>query len=325
MRKTIFILTFFIITGAFSQEKKLGKGELKYYKELIKHFKSKSINKDSIDWEYFEKKVLTKALVSRNSAIKTALTLNGESHSFYYRIDNKTKIYGNFESKSFLGERKKINDIKIENTGFIKINHFVSSKVSLKETIEKSKFYINKNIKNIKSNDSEKLKCWIIDLRNNGGGSMWPMIVSLTPFLKEGNIGYTVKGKKETNWRKMNGEIFYGKRNKTKKYLGKPFDYSLKNPEIKVAVLINEWTASSAEATAIALMSNSNVKFFGTKTFGYPSNNTSIKMKSGDYLHLTTGFWKNYLGIKISNSIKPNEIANSEKDLVEKITNWINE
>lgn len=154
---------------------------------------------------------------------------------------------------------------------------------------------------------------------------MWPMIISLTPFLKEGNIGYTIKGKKETNWRKVNGEILYGTRNKTKKYLGKTFNYSLKNPRVKVAVLINEWTASSAEATAIAVMSNSNVKFFGTKTLGYPSNNTSIKMKNGDYLHLTTGFWKNHLGNKISKSIIPDEIANSEKDLIEKITNWINE
>jgi C-terminal processing protease CtpA/Prc len=323
MRKTIFILTFFIIISAFSQEKKLGKSELKYYKELIKHFRSKSINKDSIDWENFEKKILKKALISRDSAIKTALTINGESHSFYYKLDNKIRIYGNFESKPFLGKRKKINDIKIENSGYIKINHFISSKTSLKETIERSKIYINKNIENIKSNDSENLKCWIIDLRNNGGGQMWPMIISLTPFLKEGNIGYTVKGKKETNWRKVNGEILYGKRNKTKKYLGKPFNYSLKNPRMKVAVLINEWTTSSAEATAIAVLSNSNVKFFGTKTFGYTSNNTSIKMKNGDYLHLTTGFWKNYNGKKFKDGIIPDFESCNEKELKESLKNWI--
>jgi len=325
MKKLVFITIILTTITSYSQVKKLEKSELKFQKELIKHFKSKSVNNKSIDWEKFEKKVIEKAFISRDFAIKMALTLNGEKHSFYYRKDNKTRIFGDFKEKPLIKKRKKINEINIENTAYLKINPFVSSKVSLKETIEKSKIYITENIDNIKTNDYKGLKCWIIDLRNNGGGNMWPMLVSLTPFLNVGNIGYTVKEKKETIWRKENGELFYGKRNKTKKYLGQPFNYSLKNSGIKVAVLINEWTASSAEATAIALMSNSNVKFFGTKTFGYSSNNTSIEMKNGDFLHLTTGFWKNYKGKKISESIKPNEISSSEKELVEKIAEWLNE
>lgn len=316
MKKTILLIILYLLSLdlSFSQEK-ISNKDLKFYKELIKEFKKNSINKDSINWVLFEKKVLEKSKISKDSAIIEALSLNGESHSRYFKIDTKSSLYGKLQSKNIFQD--------FEKTGYIKIDYFTQSKTSLKETITKARKYINKRIKAIKLQDQKELNCWIIDLRNNGGGDMWPMIISLTPFLNNGILGYTVNKEKENIWRKENSEIYYKNINKTKKYLEKPFDYKLKNNNIKIAVLINNRTVSSAEATAIALTNNENVKFFGTKTFGYTTNNTSIEMKNGDFLILTTGFWKNYNGKKFKDGIIPDFESCNEKELKESLKNWI--
>ncbi|WP_262709582.1 S41 family peptidase [Pontimicrobium aquaticum] len=208
----------------------------------------------------------------------------------------------------------------------MKINTFTASRTSLKETISKAKIYINKRIEAITSQDQKSLKAWVIDLRNNSGGDMWPMIISLTPFLKDGVLGYTIKNDKENIWKKENGLIYYKGINKTKKYLGKDksLDYNLKNKNLKIAVLVNERTSSSGEATAIALMNNQNIKFFGTKSRGLTTNNTSIKMKNGDFLVLTTGIWKNFKREEFKTGIIPDFESANEQELKKNIENWIN-
>ena len=50
----------------------------------------------------------------------------------------------------------------------------------------------------IKSLDSNyNIKYWIIDLRENWGGDMYPMIAGLAPIIGEGTYGYFVLPKKE--------------------------------------------------------------------------------------------------------------------------------
>lgn len=316
---TFLVLIYFLnLNLLFSQEENINNEDLKFYKELIKHFKKNSLNKDSIDWESFEKKVMGKAKISRDSAIIKALSLNGEEHSSYFKKEQQTSLYGQYKSKTLIES--------INNIGYIKINSFRASRNSLKETISKAKIYINKRIETIKSQDKDNLKGWVIDLRNNSGGDMWPMIISLTPFLKDGVLGYTIKNEKENIWKKENDLIYYKSINKTKKYLGKDksLGYNLKNENLKIAILVNERTSSSGEATAIALMNNQNVKFFGTKSFGYTTNNTSIEMKNGDFLVLTTGIWKNFKREEFKTGIIPDFESANEQELKKNIENWIN-
>ncbi|TJY36115.1 hypothetical protein [Pontimicrobium aquaticum] len=101
MKKVILLTLMFFLNSnlIFSQEQKLNSEDLKFYKELIKHFKKNSLNKDSIDWELFESKVLEKAKISRDSAIVKALSINGEEHSSYFKKNLKLLCTANINQK----------------------------------------------------------------------------------------------------------------------------------------------------------------------------------------------------------------------------------
>ena len=49
----------------------------------------------------------------------------------------------------------------------------------------------------IKEIDNNNLKGWIIDLRNNTGGNMWPMLLGIGPIIGDGTAGYFVNDKKD--------------------------------------------------------------------------------------------------------------------------------
>ncbi|MGN5246948.1 S41 family peptidase (plasmid) [Lactiplantibacillus plantarum] len=56
---------------------------------------------------------------------------------------------------------------------------------------------------------------------------------------------------------------------------------------IPVAVILNRWTASSGELTALALENNPNVKTFGGNSAGYTSINDTYTMYNGAQVNIT--------------------------------------
>lgn len=310
----------FIYQKSHSQNNILTRDDEKSIKQMINKFERFSINKDSINWDLFEEKVWQSAKISKDSAVITALILNGEKHSSYYDQNSKSYLYGKLSEKY---KYEKVLPLKKqEDVGYVNIETFINSRNSLDKTLEKGAKYINENIKKIKEQDSKKLKGWIIDLRKNQGGNMWPMLVSLTPFLEDGILGYFFVDKKLNEWRKKENQIFDGLVNKTNKFIGHPVNYKLKNDNLKIAVLINGNTASSGEATAIALINNPNVKFFGTKSAGYTTSNKSISLKNDDLLILTSGVMTDYSQKKYWNGIKPKITISNNSDLVKEIMDW---
>ena len=97
--------------------------------------------------------------------------------------------------------------------------------------------------------DRDGLIGWIVDLRSNGGGNMWPMIAGLGPILGEGPLGYFIGPTgTETLWEYRNGASTSG--GTTISTVSPP--YVLKRQQPRVAVLSDVGVASSGEATLIA-------------------------------------------------------------------------
>jgi hypothetical protein len=70
---------------------------------------------------------------------------------------------------------------------------------------------------------------WIIDLRGNGGGNMWPMLAGIGFVLGEGNLGYFVDGKSiEVAWRYQDGALYAQNTNQNEFSLDPP----LKLPQL---------------------------------------------------------------------------------------------
>ena len=64
--------------------------------------------------------------------------------------------------------------------------------------------------KQIRKLDTEKMiKGWVVDLRQNTGGNMWPMLAGLNALMKDGTVGYFVYPitNDKIGWKSKNGVI----------------------------------------------------------------------------------------------------------------------
>ena len=119
----------------------------------------------------------------------------------------------------------------------------------------------------------------ILDLRDNFGGNMYPMIAAISPLLPEGII-LSFKARART----VPISLEYVVR-----------DAGLNSASIKkfpastpVAILTNDWTASSGEATLLCFRGLEKVKTFGVPTAGYASANIVERLADGYQLLITT-------------------------------------
>jgi len=112
---------------------------------------------------------------------------------------------------------------------------------------------------------------WVIDLRSNGGGNMWPMLAGLHPFLGDGALGFFVArdGSRSVPWkaRLPNGVSLV--------------DELRGLNALPVAVLYGPNTASSGEAVAVAFIGRQNTRTFGVSTAGFANGNENLRLADG--------------------------------------------
>ena len=119
----------------------------------------------------------------------------------------------------------------------------------------------------------------ILDLRDNTGGNMYPMISSVSPLIPDGII-LKFKSRKFT----MPIPLDYV----TKSYRlssGSNGKFSSSTP---VAVLTNGNTASSGEATLLSFRGLDNAKSFGSPSAGYASGNVTHTLADGYKIAITS-------------------------------------
>jgi C-terminal processing protease CtpA/Prc len=116
---------------------------------------------------------------------------------------------------------------------------------------------------------------WVVDLRLNGGGNMWPMLAGLQPFLGNGPLGY-FQGADSVNGMPWRAGLGYA-----------PSPASLASLDTApVAVLTGPLTGSSGEAVTIAFRGRPRTRSFGLPTAGLANANMSALLPDGGMLSL---------------------------------------
>lgn len=123
----------------------------------------------------------------------------------------------------------------------------------------------------------------IIDLQHNTGGDMGPMVAAVSPFLEDGEVlSFDVHGMRQAVTID-NGTITGGGSTVT---VNNPF----KVTGIPVAILQDELTASSGEATLLTFRGLDYIRTFGKDSAGYCSCNNTRKLYDGSIILLTIGY-----------------------------------
>jgi len=150
---------------------------------------------------------------------------------------------------------------------------------------------------------------WIVDLRGNVGGNMWPMLGGIGPLIGEGdNLGGFTDSVHHSTWEYREGvaaEIEDGKATPYPTVAGTPYRIS---GTPRVAVLIDRSTGSSGEAIAIAFRGRSKTRFFGEHTQGSSTANQTITLPDGASMWLTVGIDADRNGKEYLNGLAPDEV-----------------
>ncbi|MGK3200755.1 S41 family peptidase [Amycolatopsis sp. MEPSY49] len=121
---------------------------------------------------------------------------------------------------------------------------------------------------------------WIIDLRTNTGGTMFPMLTVLAPLLGDGPAGsFVTPGGERTPWEIHDGQFWLAGRSMS----ARPNPVRL--PRRPIAVLTSGNTTSSGEASLVALRGLS--RSFGAATAGFATGNDVVDLGGGIRLLLT--------------------------------------
>lgn len=135
---------------------------------------------------------------------------------------------------------------------------------------------------------SAKIKAWIIDLRINTGGNMYPILLGLKEFIGSHNIVFggfrNSKGVSTGQWEIKNGKMLIDGIE-----LLRPA--KLKSPikeDIPIVILTSCYTASAGEMTAISLIGRKNTHIVGEPTADYTTAVQGFAINKDAGLNLST-------------------------------------
>jgi hypothetical protein len=150
---------------------------------------------------------------------------------------------------------------------------------------------------------------WIVDIRGNTGGNMWPMLAGLGPVVGPGRLGAFVEASGDRRpWFYDDGRagvVFLGGWFKIGAAEVEAPPHRLDPPHPPVAVLTDGRTASSGEAVAVAFRGRPNTRSFGASTMGKTTGNQAVRLPDGARLFVTAAVYADRTGRVYGGSLAP--------------------
>ena len=242
-----------------------------YVEKAVQFMDSQGIYSDSDEWKAVREETLGKAasLGSYEEAypiIEDALKAAGGKHS-------KLIEPGSMSDSTEAPEMPEC-EMRTDGIMLIRLPEFSGD--------SKTGAEYAKTVNDALRSSANDIKGVIIDLRGNTGGDMGPMVAAVSPLLDDGELlNFGVKGTLRSVTLK-DGCVSGGGSTVT-------IDDPFKLKGIPVAILQDDMTASSGEATLLCFRGLDYAKSFGTASAGYCSCNNVIKLYDGAQMLLTMG------------------------------------
>lgn len=136
---------------------------------------------------------------------------------------------------------------------------------------------------------AQQPSAWVIDLRFNGGGNIWPMLLGFQPLLGDGVLTTSVIDGVIVSRAGLQADAAWLERGGTRsvQLSIEPATHSLASrgdASTPIAVLIGPWTMSSGELLALAFRGRA--RFFGAPTAGLTTGNDHFFLSDGSVLNL---------------------------------------
>lgn len=134
---------------------------------------------------------------------------------------------------------------------------------------------------------------WIVDLRANIGGGIWPVLAVAAPLLPEGVLGHFLlpDGRVQT-WSARGGRIKLDRKTMARGRIRgtRGADRTHGTPEdlTPIAVLTSRHTSSAGEAVALAFRAQPRAQLIGSPTAGMTTGNRTHVLRDGTRLRISS-------------------------------------
>lgn len=303
--------------------RKASKLAIKYISAACDTIQKHSLVKDSVNMPALKQialKIAGNALTYRDCYLAVNYLLEslrpyGDEHSFFMTPEEVK----NLESGGSLVSKIENPSHKIiDSCGYIFVPPFHGTNMELKlryaDSLQMAIRYLNK----------AGIKGWIIDLRENTGGDMEPMIMGLGPLFSSVKLGSLVDiNNQYDDWNYKDGKYFW-----STGYSSKVLQEIKPYKKLPIAVLISNKTGSSGETVVISFIGNEKTKSFGKATWGLTTGNGSFDLMDGANIHLASTVMADNTGKKYYGPIQPDYLieenpASSKDAVIEKAVDWI--
>ncbi|MEU3516085.1 S41 family peptidase [Streptomyces sp. NPDC006654] len=268
-----------------------------YLSKALSIMEEHSLRRRQVDWKDVRSRAYEQAHAARTpadtyGAIGAALRSLGDSHSTFWEPEQAKENLG-----SPAGNLEGPQGRSLENgIGYISLPGVQGSHKTYDE-------YVRQGRDDVTKADRAEPCGWVVDLRSDTGGNMWPMLAVVGPVLGDGRVGMFVgaDGMKSV-WSIRNGAPYEG-RDPAGWGAGRPLTRSLP----PVAVLTGRRTASAGEAVVVAFKGRPDTRSFGEQTYGVPTGNKSYRLSDGAMLFLTEAKDADRTGRTYDAAVQPDE------------------
>ena len=139
---------------------------------------------------------------------------------------------------------------------------------------------------------------WIVDLRDNDGGNVFPMLAALKPFLGDEPLGANVGPDGPTEPRRAGRNVDV-----------EPSTQLRRLENAWAAVLVGARTNSAGEGVTLAFRGRPRTRIFGQATAGRTTANTAITLPDGSGLALAVAVMADRTGRIYGGRIEPDELV----------------
>jgi hypothetical protein len=288
-----------------------------YLSAVVQTMRDNSINRLTIDWTSFTNQVTQRGagaqtIVDTYPAISLALGLLNDHHSYFVPPAGVTARPTNASAYNCTTSAVP-NAAVPDDVGYVRIGAFSDA------TPGADVAFANAIQAQIRGADRSGLVGWIVDLRGNGGGNMWPMVAGVGSVLGEGVLGFFVDPTGATStWTYQNGVAANG---------GVPnshvtASYVLLHPAPRVAVLTDRGVASSGEAVTVAFRGRPQTRSFGSATCGLSTSIRGFTLSDGAVLGLNTSVDADRNRVSYGDVIQPDEGVAGDGEVVQRAIAW---
>jgi len=286
-----------------------------YLNQVLQILRTNHLDRATIDWTGLEAQArATAAGITQISDLKPALQVVfdrlGEPHSFLEMADGtliaaqaQLDCPGSWADPGTLPA----------DVGYVRITGNFRSPLSRSQLAEAI-------LVDIRAQDHDGLVGWVVDLRSNSGGDVWPMLAGIGVLLGESVAGYVVPPVGlNIDWSYSAGAA----RSDGQAVVSVANPLPLRAPNPRVAVLLDNAVASSGEMIAIAFRGRRDTRSFGHATCGYTTANDTFPLFDGSRLFVAVAHVADRLHILYSGAVPVDEEIADPSGVVARAIEWL--